>query len=238
MPSAGLGPPGRRRCPAGSLSPPRSKVRKRDLAAVQGADHRHRVPVLLFLGRQIGPLEVEELGPEQPDRLGARIEGGGYLGQTLDVGGQVDLDAVGGLRGQRPQRPQVLAVGLLGRRQPLVGLPGRRIGIEDDLAAAPVDDHGVARLDPGRQLLEADHEGQAERLGQDRRVRGPAAPIGGEAHHAGALEREGIERRQVDAHRDRSRGRAVARPPLGQLAAARAAGGRRWHRRRRPRSRK
>ena len=104
-----------------------------------------------------------------------------------------------------------------GRRQPLVDLPGALVGIEDDLPAPTVYDQSISRFGPSGQLLEADHEGQTEGLGEDRRVRGLAAAIGGQAHHTGPFELEGIERRKVDAHRQRPGRRAVARARFGKL---------------------
>jgi hypothetical protein len=73
----------------GSLSPPRSSVRKVTIARPHRLQGGHRVGVVLLLGGQIGPLEVQELGAEQPDRFAPTLDRVRHLLDQLDVGRQV-----------------------------------------------------------------------------------------------------------------------------------------------------
>ena len=134
--------------PGGELVSAQIQGAKRGRATGERANDRHGVAILLLLVRKVAAVEVEKLGPEQADRLRPGIQRCGDLGQTLDVGGQVYLGAVGGRRRQRSQGPQVLPVRARGRGQALVILPGTGIGIEDDLPSSPVDDQGVSGRDP------------------------------------------------------------------------------------------
>ena len=66
---------------------------------------------------------------------------------------------------------------------------------------------GATRAD---SCLSAHDEREIEGPSKDGRVRCLAPVIGGQAHDTGAPEQEGIERRQVDAHRHRPGGRTFA----------------------------
>ena len=54
------------------------------------------VLILLLLARQVGALQVEELGAKQADGFRPGRHRGRHARQRLDVGGQVDRDAIGG----------------------------------------------------------------------------------------------------------------------------------------------
>ena len=220
------------RTDGGSLSPPRSSVRKVTV----------RPPTLLSAATacaycsssdgQIGAFEIEELGAEQADRLGAQLDGDRDLLQHLDVGLQVDGGAVAGLRGDVAHRRQPLRAraGRVGAR--LVAAQRGGVGIQDHLAARAVDDDRHPRPDPAAQALDADDVGQAQRARDDGRVRRAAAALGAEPRRLGAAQLGGVGRRQLVRDGDA----ALRAPPRATRSRRRrpgcAAGARRRARRR------
>src|SRR5450432_110435 len=78
-----------------------------DRAPLHALQRRDSVQVLLVLRRQVGALEVEELGAEEADGARAQIDGDGDLLEHLDVGGEVDVGAVDGDGGRVARRLEV-----------------------------------------------------------------------------------------------------------------------------------
>ena len=66
----------------------------------------------------------------------------------------------------------------------LVAIAGERllVRMQNDQALVAVDDHRLAAGDVGQKRPDADHRGNAEPLGDDRRVAAGAADLGDEAH--------------------------------------------------------
>ena len=125
-----------------------------------------------------------------------------------------------------PQRPTGVAVERLGRQvgqpgQPLepggplggglaVAVQGRRVGVEDDQPLVAVDDHRPGVPGQVEERADADHGGDLQRLGDDRRVAGPAAGLGGEPQHQRRVEPGGLARREVVGQQDARLGQALA----------------------------
>jgi hypothetical protein len=57
-------------------------------------DHRAVGLELLVLGRHVAAIEKQELGAKQADAFGTAVERIGHVARQLDVGVQVDVDAV------------------------------------------------------------------------------------------------------------------------------------------------
>ena len=156
-------------------------------ARVERADH-DRPPVeglgdlgqdrdLLVLVRRVAAVEEEELGPQQPDALGALLGGGARLGGGCR---RSRTPRPGCRRRARPARRRVPA-----RRRARRRAPSRRRsasattsspGATSIVPAAPSTDERRAVRDREQRRARADHGGDPERAGEDRRVaRGPAA---------------------------------------------------------------
>ena len=110
-----------------------------------GVQHRERVAVLLVLGRQVRAFEVQELRAKEADPLGARCGHRRDAEQRLDVGAQMNPDAVGRQRGEILLGEELRVAQTLGRGARAVGLQRLLGGIDDDVTARPVDDDDRAR---------------------------------------------------------------------------------------------
>ena len=108
---------------------------ERDRPPADALERRDRVRVLLVLGGQLRALEVEELGAEQPDRLGAQIDGDRDLLEHLDVRLQVNRRAVDRLGRHVADRRQPVRARALHLGARLVAAQRLVVGIEDHLAA-------------------------------------------------------------------------------------------------------
>ena len=162
-------------------------------------------------------VEEQELGPVEPDPLGPAVQAGGCLGGELDVAPEPDRHPVERLGGQVGQAGQPLEPrGPLGGRL-AVARQGRRVGVEHDQPLVAVDDHRPGVPGEVEEPADADHRGDLQRLGDDRRVAGPAAGLGGEAEDELGVEPGGLA------------GREVVRQQHARLReAARTTGVRRW----------
>src|SRR6185437_7284830 len=161
-------------------------------------------------------LQIEKFGPEEANRFGA----GGHrcldARQGLDVGTEMYRHAVA-RDGRQIARGLHLPPALARRPHPLaVGPQGRLVGIDDDFAAAPVDDDGRARTDLGRDLADAHHVREAEGARDDRRMRGRAPALADDRLDARALQMKEIQRTDVDAERHRAVRRVRLRAQLWQ----------------------
>ena len=99
---------------------------------------------------------------------------------------------------------------------------GRGIGIEDDQPLVAVDDDHPRLPCPVEEPAQADHRRDLQRLGDDRRMAGPAPHLGGEAQDPLRVEPRRLARREVvrqqhgrrlQTGQDRSR---AARPRAGE----------------------
>ena len=202
-----------------------------DRPAAHALERRDRVRVLLLLGRQRRALEVQELGAEQADRLGAEVDRDRDLLEHLDVGRQVDRAC----RRRSPTAcrasPTAAARARAARRRALVAAQRLGVGVEDHLAAVAVDDHRHPRPDAVAEVLDAHDQRQPQRARHDRGVRRAAAPLGAEAGRLGAAQLRGVGGRQI-VRRRRCCPWASPRPTTRPCPAGCAAGARRpWRRR-------
>ncbi len=170
---------------------------------------------MVFLGRIVLAVQVQELGAVEADAAGPAGDAAVHVMGELDVAPQVDLVPVGGHRRQVPEVPEVL----LHEVEALLGLAepgdGGVVGVNDHQAAVAVDDDQVAARDVGRDALQT-HDGRdAHGPGDDRRVAGPAADIGGETQDLRPVQAGRLAGRQVVCDDD---------DRLGQGAEALAAG--------------
>ena len=86
-----------------SLRPPRSKVRTvTGCGAIASSSAREELVVLLLGGHRRALLDEEELAAVEPDAAAAERAGVLDLLQQLEVGQELDLDAVEGARRERP----------------------------------------------------------------------------------------------------------------------------------------
>ena len=133
-----------------------------------------------FLGRFGLAAQVEELGAVEADAVGAAIDAMIDFVGKFDVAEDFDVHAVERFGGQIAERLE------LGRQRAvffgLVAVAGERffVGLEDDHALVAVDDHQIAAGDFGEERAGADHGGNAEGLGDDRRMAARPADLGDE----------------------------------------------------------
>ena len=153
--------------------------------------------VVLLGGLGVGA-EVEELGAVQADALAALVQDGGGLGGELDVAQERDLVAVLGDGGQVAQGVQAVdELHLLAASTARYSLDGPRVGVDDDHAAVAVDDDHVAAGGLGGDVVEAHHGRDAQRAGDDGRVAGLAAGVGGQAQDVLAVQAGRLTGREV-----------------------------------------
>jgi hypothetical protein len=182
---------------------------RRHLVAAQihgPEDHRSRRetlghrPVrheLLLLARQLGAVEIEELGSEEPDRVGARGMGLGGLRGQLDVDAELDPMTVAGL-GRQIVHGEQLAI-RLGDPFPPHRDPRARglVGAELDLATRAIHHRQVTGARRLGRALDRHHRRDAATTRDDRRVRGAATRLEYEAEHALAVEQRHVAGRDV-----------------------------------------
>ena len=147
---------------------------------------------LLVLGGQAAAGQVEVLGAEEADAVGAVLQDGVDIARRLDVGGEQHAVAVGGfgrLEAEGGEAGADVPPGLLDLP---VALEGEGRGMQDEDALVAVDEDGVAGLHPGAHVVQAHHGGDLQRAGHDGGVRGGAAEVGREAEDAVLAERGGL----------------------------------------------
>ena len=190
-------------------------------AHVQGA-HGHRMGgrigqqtgagghQLLLGGRPL-PLQIDELAAEQADALTAVVEHGRQFLEPLDVGAQAHRVAVHGL-GDEVQVAVEFAGHGLAPLFLLAAVPDRlRVRVEHDHAAAAVQDHQVAARQDRGDAIESGHGRQAERAGDNGRVRGHAPLFGAKAEHVAGLHAHGVFGGKIVGHEDGRSGRLIRR---------------------------
>jgi hypothetical protein len=169
IPRLGLAPPGTFHREGELLAAEVQRAERRH-AAAQRLQRRDGVAVLLVLARQVPPLEVEELGPQEADRLGPQLQRVWDLVQALDVGADLHPDGVtgGGRTGHRRAQPGgaggLRALALAQTRERSV------VRVDDHLAPAPVDNDRGSGRDAAAKILDPEHVGQSQCSHHDRRV--------------------------------------------------------------------
>ena len=180
-----------------------------DRPVPHGGRHRLQHRDLFVLARQLIRAEKEELAAKQSDAVGP---GGGGALRVLKVGGvTTDLDPAA-----------ILGEGRL-RVDRQRGRPGNaanrvRRWVDEQRPRIAVEQQGLAVGDGVDQAGDADDGRQAERAGEDRRVRRRRALFGGEPDHQRAVEAGGLRGREVARHHDRGLRRwrgHVAQPEQG-----------------------
>ena len=177
-------------------------------------DHRGvRLELLLFGGGR-RPVEEQELGPVQSDPGGPALQAGGGLGGEFDVPPEPDLDLVERLGGE-PREPREHLEPFRTRGGCLaVTFQRRPVGVKHDEPFVAIDDHRTRMSGAVEEPADADHGGNLQRLGDDRRVAGAAAGLGREAEDQARVEAGGLARRQVGGEQD-----ARLQEPLSHLRA-------------------
>ena len=182
-------------------------------AEVEGAD-RDRLAVhafrddaigleLLVLRRQALAVEEQELGAEEADARRAVLERLLEVLGQLDVGSELDVDAVERFRGLRAQALQLLPLELeLALLQAVFG-EHRPIRIDDHHARVAVDDQHLAVADQRPRVVRGDHGRHVEAPRDDGRVRGHAAHVREEGAVVMVLELDHVRRRKVVRDQDR-----------------------------------
>ena len=137
-------------------------------------------------------VEEAELGAEQPDSFGAALDGARHVARRADVRAK-----------QHPVAVARLAGALERRQSDHRGRGGLRrlVGAHDDLPRVSVDEQQLA-VDDACGLGVADHGGEPQFAGDDRRVRGRATLFGDEREAHGRVERDRVGGRQVVGHQD------------------------------------
>ena len=159
--------------------------------------------LLLDRRRRSTPREGE-LGPEEADALGTGGERRLGLGRLGDVRGADDTMPVG--RGERARgegRVLLASPRRVARRTFQAGT-GAGVRVEDGEARVAVDGELVRLRRAGHEIGDPDHGGDAQRAGQDGRVRGARAALERDAREVRAVELDGDRRRQVFGDRDRA----------------------------------
>ena len=183
------------------------EVRPLVVAEVEGADG-HRPPLhaahdlavgleLLVLAGHVAAAEEEELGAEQADALGPRLQRCRNVARHLDVGEQFDVDAVERARARILQALQLAALDLDLALAQLVLFEHVLVGVDDDDAARAVDDQLFLVADQLAGVVQAEHRRDAQAARENRRVRGEAADVGDEGTETVLLEGHHVSRRQV-----------------------------------------
>ena len=168
--------------------------------------HRAVDRLLLLLRRDVGAVEEEELGTEEPDPFGA----GGDPLLRVDEASHVrqDGDPRAVLRQRRLGRRE--AVGAALRRTPLAALADRLpLGVvrrEAQLGGVAVEDRERPFGNLERAGVDPGHRGNSHRPGQERGVRRRPARHRAEPGHPSAPERCGLRRGEVLRHDDRALG--------------------------------
>ena len=157
---------------------------------IQGADGDRQVlhpfqdgavcAVVLLLGRKLFPVQVEELGPVEPDTLPAMGEDARHLLRELDVREQVHAASVERLRRQIAIFEQRGLAGPGRGARRLETLHFLRVGRDEHLAGAAVQRDQVSG--PGNLArLSGSHDARhLQSAREDGGVRGLAAEIGDE----------------------------------------------------------
>ena len=163
---------------------------------------------MIFLGRDLGGFQVEELGAIQPDALGpVPMTGLGLLGE-LDVSPQGDPRAVDGLGRKCLQRGESFRDRVDTFFEfPVLG-QGLLVRIQDHLAVVSINDHHFTTGDIGQEVTEPDDGRDFQCPGQDRRVAGAAPHFGGKTENELPVKAGGFAGGEVVGEDD-DRGRQV-----------------------------
>ncbi len=168
-----------------------------------GLDELEVDPQMILLGGQVGiGLHVEELAAVEPDPARAETAEGAQLLRQVDVRHQLDRDAVRGDRRRLARLGDASPGRDLRGAQLLVLGQDLRGRMQDDQAGAAVHDHRVGVRHVVGDFLETGHRGQPERPGDDRRMRGPAAGLDGEADDLVAAQPDRFRRHEVVGDQD------------------------------------
>ena len=155
---------------------------------------------LLVLRRRLVAVQEQELGPQQPDAVGAELDRGLGVGDRADVGGHLDRLAVAQCaparaRARAPARAAPRPRRARARARPASRPAGRPRPCRRRRPARAA----VPSATAPDGVPEADDGGDPERAGEDRGVRGGAAAGDRDAPDELAVERRGVARRQVAA---------------------------------------
>ena len=160
-----------------------------------------RLEVLLF-GREILPVEEEELRAVEPHPVGAASQRDVRLLRKLDVRQEQQRLPVTRDRRQAGELRQVagpLRVGL----PPLLVFPDRLLGrVEDDHSFLAVDDDRLRGPVLLRRPLDPDDRRDPQGARRDRGVGRPASDVGGEAEHGALQDLRGVRRGEIVGHDD------------------------------------
>ena len=168
-----------------------------DRAAVHFLDHAAIGFELLILIGQVAAVQIEELGAEQADAVGAVFPGAGDVVGKLDVGVQFDAGSVErrGFGLLQPLELGALEVQLFTAQ--LVFREHGSVGIDDDHAVVAVHDQHFILADQRARLVQCHHRGNVQAARDNCRVRRGAADVRDEAGELVPLEQDHVRGREV-----------------------------------------
>ena len=156
---------------------------------------------LLLLGRQLVS-EEQKLGSVHADPLGTIVDSSLDFAGQVDVGHQVDLDAVEGHGRQISAGQQVaLAAQVAPHLRPIV-TEGPFIRAHVDDTAVAIDDDEITRVDRPRAIGRADDGWQPQGSGDDTGVSRGAAGVRHQSLHKAAPEQNRLRRQQISGDDD------------------------------------
>ena len=207
--------------------PPRSYVR---MTTGRGASRCDDLPVdgrLLLLGRELDAFlrEVEELGAEEPDPVGAVPTTSRDLARELDVRADLDRRAVGRVRAA-PETARSLRDSSRRASESRRSRKSATISSEGSRQTTPSRPSTTTRS-PSPTAVEEPVDGddgrKAERAREDRGVGRLAAALGDEGDDAVARDAHGVRRRELVRDEDDRLAREVAHLEARLLLAAEVA---------------
>ncbi len=150
--------------------------------------------------------KVEELRPIQADAVGPALDAMIHFIGELDVAEHLDPNAVARFGGQIAQRLQ-----LRGQNADFLGLApiageSFLVGLKDHQPLVAVDDRRLAAGDFGEERAGADHGGNFQRLGHDRRVAARPAHLGDEPADIPPVEIRSFTGREIVGQHEHGRG--------------------------------
>ena len=147
---------------------------------------------LLFFVGDIGMREIDVFSTEQSDAGSAKGDGGGGIERAVDVGEQIELNAIGGdsglifVGGEGVFEKEELALEF----EVSTFLFG--IGIHQHMAATSINHDGIAGLHLAEDVAHAADGGNAFAASDNRRVAGLAAGLRDDAFDLQSFERDDL----------------------------------------------
>ena len=168
-----------------------------DRPASHPLDHGPVSLELLVLRRHVTAIEKKELGAEQADAFRTAVERIGHIARQLDVGVQIDIDAVERCRPTGLETPELATLEFdLALAQSKL-LEHAHVGVDDQHTARAVDDQHFLVANQLPSVEQTQHGRNAQAARQDGRMRRRTADIGDEGGEMVLLVGNDVGRRKV-----------------------------------------